>query len=255
MGAPLNAQRPFAGALARLLVVLLLTACRAPKVEQRVLFIGNSYTSANNLAGIVEAMATARHHHIVVRAVAPGGQTLAQHAEAAETRAALAADVWTAVILQEQSVVPAVRASRERTMYPAVRELAEVVRARHARLLLFNTWARRDGMGQFGYPDFSSMQSAIDAAYAEIGAETEATVVPVGAAWTAARAAFPNLQLWIADGSHPTREGSYLAACLFYVTLFGGTPVGLPPMEGMDAATAHRLQLVAMSVTTAGSRP
>ena len=47
-------------------------------------------------------------------------------------------------------------------------------------------------------------------------------------AWKKALAADPNLVLHQPDKSHPNPKGSYLAACVFYATLFDKSPVGLP---------------------------
>ena len=38
----------------------------------------------------------------------------------------------------------------------------------------------------------------------------------------------PKLVLHQPDKSHPSPKGSYLAACVFYATLFDKSPVGLP---------------------------
>ena len=38
----------------------------------------------------------------------------------------------------------------------------------------------------------------------------------------------PNLVLYQPDKSHPAPGGSYLAACVFYATITGKSPVGLP---------------------------
>ena len=47
-------------------------------------------------------------------------------------------------------------------------------------------------------------------------------------AWKKALAQNPKLVLHQGDKSHPAFKGSYLAACVFYATLLGKSPVGLP---------------------------
>ncbi len=54
--------------------------------------------------------------------------------------------------------------------------------------------------------------------------ELGASVVPVGTAWQKLGAKHDKPVLHAEDGSHPTVAGSYLAACTFYATLFGGDP-------------------------------
>jgi hypothetical protein len=55
------------------------------------------------------------------------------------------------------------------------------------------------------------------------------------------------LQLYESDGSHPTLEGSYLAACMFHVALFGERPAGdaVAGALKLDHAVARRLQEIA----------
>jgi hypothetical protein len=40
-------------------------------------------------------------------------------------------------------------------------------------------------------------------------------------------------------------SGTYLAACVFYATIFRQSPVGLDDDDGLPAAQAHDLQSVA----------
>ena len=51
----------------------------APDVPVRVLFIGNSYTHANDLPGMVVALSAAGGRRIVTGMEAPGGCTLERH--------------------------------------------------------------------------------------------------------------------------------------------------------------------------------
>ena len=74
----------------------------------------------------------------------------------------------------------------------------------------------------------SSLTGGLNGAYFDIARELHALVAPVGIAWKKALAANPNLILHQSDKSHPNPTGSYLAACVFYGTLFDKSPVGLP---------------------------
>jgi hypothetical protein len=75
----------------------------------------------------------------------------------------------------------------------------------------------------------------------------------VGIAWQQALAADFKFSLYAPDGSHPSPEGSYLAACVFYATLLGKSPEGLPAqvkkgrqvLVKLDPAIARRLQTIA----------
>ena len=72
------------------------------------------------------------------------------------------------------------------------------------------------------------MQAGLNRACFSIAKQLRATVAPVGVAWRDALAADPELVLHTADKSHPNPAGFCLAACVFYATLLGKSPEGLP---------------------------
>jgi hypothetical protein len=218
---------------------------RAPGSCTRVLFIGNSYTSVNDLPTVFTALAKAGGHDVETGMAAPGGFTLAQHANSADTLGILASSKWDVVVLQEQSQLPAVEQVRRQQMYPAARSLVGAIRAAGARPMFFLTWAHRAGMPENGMPDYQGMQAQIGAGYLAIARELGAPVAPVGYAWSAAYAQDPNLALWQADGSHPTELGTYLAASVFYAAIFGQSPEGSSYVDGVPADTALILQATA----------
>jgi hypothetical protein len=59
----------------------------------------------------------------------------------------------------------------------------------------------------------------------------------------------PHTVLWQGDGVHPTTAGTYLAACVFYASIFDSSPVGHSDDDSLPAAEATMLQRVAASVT------
>ena len=95
------------------LVALLTTAsCGAEpgrKVDERplkVLFIGNSYTSFNDLPGLVAALADAGGQKIEVGRHTRGGCTFERHVMKEGALKKIAAEPWDVVVLQEQSMRP-----------------------------------------------------------------------------------------------------------------------------------------------------
>ena len=54
------------------------------------------------------------------------------------------------------------------------------------------------------------------------------------------------MQLHSADKSHPGKAGTYVATCVFYATIYGTSPEGLPgAIGGLSDAEARRLQVIA----------
>ena len=64
------------------------------------------------------------------------------------------------------------------------------------------------------------MNARLRDAYLRIADSSLASVSPVGAAWRYIRDTQPSIQLYVGDGSHPSVAGTYLAASVFYVSLF-----------------------------------
>ena len=240
-----------------LLIVLLLLVCCACSASSscdntrpsqdclRVLFVGNSYTFVNDLPNTFAALANAGGRRVHIGMVANGGWTLEQHASSTPTLNQLAPHQWEYVVLQEQSQIPSIPRFRSATMYPAVRSLVKRIRQSQATPLLFQTWAHRDGWLEMGLPDAARMQAQLNAGYGEIGRELNVRVIPVGTAWLAAHARYPELQLWQDDGSHPSEQGTYLAACVMYAAISGASPEGLSYHGSVSSDIAGQLQTIA----------
>jgi hypothetical protein len=100
-------------------------------------------------------------------------------------------------------------------------------------------------MPESGLDNFEAMQYEIDMGYSGIADELNVPVAPVGDAWFNALNQNPDLQLWQEDGSHPTQQGTYLAACVFYAVIFNKSPEGLSYTGNVPAETAAQLQTIA----------
>jgi hypothetical protein len=194
----------------------------------RVLFIGNSFTARNDLPGLVARLAAERGKELHHRLISAGGASLRQHWNAGAALTAIQGGRYDYVVLQEQSTLPVKNAQR---MHENVRLFDAAIKAARAKTVLYMTWARRDA------PD---SQQAITAAYADIGRELGAAVVPVGSAWQRFLLKHDRPVLHDADKSHPTAAGSYLAACAFFAVLFKESPVGaggeIPGLSAKDVA-------------------
>ena len=211
----------------------------------RVLFIGNSYTFVNDLPNTFAKLARSGGHKVEVGMSAQGGWSLADHVGSTETLNLLDSAKWNFVVLQEQSEIPSVQQVRNQEMYPAARELVQKIKKIGATPIFFITWAHRDGMPENGMNNYESMQSQINTGYMGIAQELNVSVAPVGSAWLAAVKEHPELSLWQGDGSHPTEQGTYLAACVFYAVIFHESPIGLTDRTGLSRENAKTIQAIA----------
>jgi len=210
-----------------------------------ILFIGNSYIFVNDLPTMFAALAKAGGHKVETGIAAKGGWTLSAHAGSAETLNKLKSAKWDFVILQEQSQIPSIEQYRAGSMYPAARSLVRQIKAIGATPIFFLTWAHRDGWPEKGLNDYESMQFQINQGYLVIAQELGVPVAPVGYAWLTARRHNPQLELWQRDGSHPNEQGTYLAACVFYASLYRESPEGLTYLAHLPKEIARELQAIA----------
>ncbi len=183
-----------------------------PGNRVRMLFIGNSFTTKNDLPTLLSAIAKAgKGITIESKIISAGGASLRRHWNAGAASRITSAK-WDYVVFQEQSTLPIKNSNR---FHENVREFVPSIKESGAKMVLFMTWARKKE---------PENQSLLTDSYNKIGKELGASVVPVGTAWQKLIAKHDKPVLHAEDGSHPTVAGSYLAACTFYATLFGGDP-------------------------------
>jgi hypothetical protein len=187
--------------------------------------------------------------HVVEAGIdAGGGESFAQHVASRDAAESLKLRKWNVVVLQEQSQIPAVASWRRTYMVPAAQQLASMIRAMAGEPIFFLTWAHREGWPEHGLFGYAAMQAAIDSGYLTVSRELDVGVAPVGYAWAAIHKEQPRARLWQADGSHPTVGGTYLAACVFYATIFHQGLEGLRYHADLPAREAAMLRKTASQI-------
>ncbi len=178
----------------------------------RFLFIGNSYIYVNN--GIDKQLESLAPSIETVR-LAFGGYTLEKHWIDGKALQAIRHGKWDYVILQEQSQTPIFD---QKKFYDFARKFDQEIRHSGAKTILLMTWERPDSI------NYGVTTANLAAAYNTLGIELGSKVAPAGLAFAQAISGKPNLLLYSKDG-HPTKEGTYLAACVLYETVFKHSPV------------------------------
>jgi hypothetical protein len=201
----------------------------------QVLFIGNSLTYVNDLPKMVTELAKAGGQRpLLTERETPGGCTLEKHWKDGKALAKIQARKWDYVVLQEYSTGPLLKRD---SMFDYGKKFDAEIKKQGARTLLYMTWA---------YQDKPEDQPAISKAYLDLAADLKADVAPVGKAWEAAILSDKKPVLHQKDKKHPTATGTYLAACVFYATIYGKSPEGLPGSIGnLTDEEAHSLQVIA----------
>lgn len=220
---------------------------------KKVLFLGNSYTYYNNMPQMVSDLATSKGKTLVFDANTPGGQRLMNHAVNTTSLTKIASDDWDYVVLQGQSQEVAFPDSQLDTeVYPYAEILNDSVKSNNAcsETMFFMTWGRENGDQSncaFFPPlcTYDGMQSRLKYGYMNMADQNEGSTAPVGEAWRYIRNNYPAIDLYSPDESHPSLEGSYLAACVFYVSIFRESISGSTFDPGLPAGQAQIIQDVA----------
>ncbi len=252
--AAMRIRYPIAAALC---LLLLLPIPAAGEPEASLLFIGNSHTFSNDFPALLHDLAFAGGHEVLVDYSLVGGSTLSYHSSYQPTLDLIHEREWTYVVLQEHSLLPVIDYWRDNGFFPKATLLDSIITAGGSNTAFMMTWGREEAAGPYcieghcsrEFDDFFDMQTEVSASYRGIATELGAMLAPVGDIWVNALTEDPTLPLWSYDGYHPSLEGSYLAACVFYVRVFHESPQGLPFYGGLYPPDAMFYQRIASQMT------
>ncbi len=231
------------------IALILCTVCSVSVFSQdsiSVLFIGNSYTQVNDLPTVFSNLTNSLGDIVTYDSKVNGGYTFQNHLADPLTHTKIEARPWDFVVLQGQSQEPSFPTSQvnSETLPPAV-SLADSIYANNfcSQAVYFMTWGRQNGDLQWdSINTFDKMNERLRNAYVRFSDSAQASTAPVGVAWKYIRDLYPTINLYSPDGSHPSAEGTYLAACTFYASLFRKSPVGASYYGGLNSITAEILQ-------------
>ncbi|CAM3603741.1 hypothetical protein EI168_07550 [Halomonas sp. FME1] len=217
---------------------------------QQILYVGNSYQYYNNsLHNYVKRMAEAAYpdtaDQLKSKSVTISGAYLSQH----EVKNYLFPGAlgfpnpFDVVVLQGHSAA-ALSDEKQQEFRDAVLRHHNAIEATGAETVLYMTPAYSEDHDSYD----AGMTDKIEELYTSVGNEIGAPVIPVGLAFQNAYEQRPELALHVDyDGSHPSPEGSYLAAATVFATLYDTSVVGNPYTYygRIDEDTAAFLQQVA----------
>lgn len=174
----------------------------------RILMLGNSFTTANNMPQILAELTGAEivHH-------TRGGARLSEHLNpttrlGARTQAALRNEQWDYVVLQEMSNGAVTTPKR---FFTSVEELCRMICQNGAVPILYATWAyQKNGsklttMGM----DYDDMFHRMHDAYHRAAEQNHALIADVGQQFYELS---DSQNLYASDGVHPNTLGSRIAA-------------------------------------------
>jgi len=139
------------------------------------------------------------------------------------------------VIMQDCSQCP-IHPELKNIFHQDVEKHTNFLKKRGIEASLMMTWA---------YKDKPEMTEKLAREYILSGNKNNLLVIPVGLAFKNSSLEHPNIELYTSDKRHPSREGSYLAACMIFSSIFQISPVGNNYFFDLNKDIALNLQGVA----------
>ena len=224
---------------------------------KRVLFLGNSYTSANNLPQMTANVAASTGKNLLFDVHAPGGYYIGQHVTNAVSLAKIEVGNWDNVVLQDQSMALAYPGYFMNGINSSIK-MDSIIKANNlcAQTMFYGTWGRKNGDTYICSPpnceaetvitrDFYQMNSDIQAHYKVFADSLKSSMSPVGNVWANIRQNHPAIELFDLDGSHPSVAGTYAAACSFYAAIFRNDPTQITFNGGLSDGDAGLIRQAA----------
>ena len=208
----------------------------------KILFIGNSYTYHHDMPTIFANLARENGHDVQVDAVTQGGRKLYANLDpedeyCKQILALTEKNVYDVLILQEQSFFPLIDGKK---FCYAVCELKKLINAK--RTLLYVTWGRKEGcplLEEHGWTSEGMTNDLYDV-YLLAAELSGAELCPVGKCFARLTKSHPQTDLYEPDLSHPSYNGSCVAALAFYKKIFGQIPANY---QSLEADLSTRLAL------------
>jgi len=230
-----------------LLVMYIIMPCSNINAQDtlRILFIGNSMTSVQDLPGLLTNLASSNGKTIITGQNTPGGYFLSDHVTD-PVSLSLMAQGFDYIVVQEQSsgnILPVIPGS---SIIRPIGIIDSIAKANCSKILLYATP---------GYPEthpwsvepYVDMQADIIYKYTNAARSVRAAYLPTAHAFRDVINNYPSItDMWASPTDyHPGIKGQYLHACVLYSVLYNESAVGSPAPLGISISEANMLQQTA----------
>jgi PKD repeat protein len=233
-------------------ILFLLLICFASLLQAqdttRVLFIGNSITYFNNMPQTFEAIANSKGDTTAITMYAPGGTGFVNHATDPNVFAHFRQGNWDYIVLQPGSnESPGYSYPIDQTLQRA-RVLQDSIYKYNpcVEVLFYEISYGVWGNSASDLVTYNNTMGLIRTNLTHLADSTQTFFAPVGEAFQAAWNQNQNNLLWGGFGDiHPNVKGSYIAACVFYTTIFQKPSRGTTVLNSLSALEADAYQQLA----------
>jgi len=230
------------------ILLLIIASIVNAQETKKVLFIGNSITYYNQMPQTFEAIANNKGDATQVTMYAPGGTGFVNHVNDANVYAKFREQVWDFVVLQPGSGESAgISFPIAQTLTRAQRLQDSIIKySPCAKILYYEISNGVHGSTAANLEAYNNSMTAIKANIEFLADGSELFFAPVGEAF---RTKWNNDQtdlLWVSTNNiHPNAKGSYLAACVFYASIFQKNAEGTTVTNNLTQTEATELQILA----------
>lgn len=191
-------------------------------VPLRILFVGNSLTSYNDLPGMFEKFAQEGGKNVSVDQAIFPGQALRHYAYSSELKNKINSNNWDIVVLQSDDI--AAFPDMYEIEINTLKKIEGIVYENNpnTQIIYEMIWGIKGGVniqGE-GYYSYQEYFEKIYTGTLHFADEMDYKIAPVGKAWNTSIFEQDSIEFFHADRAHPALPGSYLGACVFYATIF-----------------------------------
>jgi hypothetical protein len=196
-------------------------------VNEKILFIGNSFTFYWNLPSQVEKMSIERGLNWDIKHVTAPSATLEIHWNNPELKSILQNEAFNHIIIQEHSTNPLTNPNSTKFYFDQILSLIPDSTEIH----FFSTWM---------YPSIEQFNTnnelfPIEESINEIVDGTSTKIIPIGRAFKLFNDKHPQFKLLMEDDKHPNSNGSYLASCVIFSHISAQSSLNLSKRyKGLD---------------------
>ena len=216
-----------------------------------ILFIGNSLTGWNDMTFIFQAFADSTKKNINIGEAIAFGSSLADHLGFDRTINKINERNWDHAIIQGSNYGIAFEEHRVQA-FDEIRGIYNLVKnnCRSTNIILFLDYALEqdisfDGTTYYRHEEFENM---IYTGTKIISDSLGIQIAPVGWVWKQVFRERQDIDLYVADKTHPSIYGSYIMACVYYSTIFKEVTSGIKHLAGLSDEEALFIQRLSSAV-------
>lgn len=239
----------------------------------RILFLGNSLVFFNDLPGVLEQLMKAAGKEVYVQSVTKGSATISDFTDEStvvgqKALPLLQNERWDYVIIEPSRRITPFEATVREAELASAKKIREYALRAGGDVLLYSVWGNNNGKVHEFYAEspiriervathpmerkaHTAFLQRTNAAFSvELGG---VKIAEVGYAFENLICAHPEINPYHADHRHPCPEGTYLAACVIYETIFGESVKPIP--FTLDLPASDILKEIADATVLGGRIP